>query len=138
MTAADESAYRCCFETCESLEDNKKKQTLPLKAKYLEAFDNDIKRMLQEKSKVLRWVVDKVLFLRAIESFRTECVGYWKDIFRAYESSCNSTPERTTNKYKGVDLYFFFSKQASFVPAPGESPSKEVCQLFVPVVGCLL
>ena len=86
MTAAAQSAYRCCFETYESLEDVRKKQTLPLKPQYLEAFDNDIKRMLQEKSKVLRWVVDKVPFLREIESSCTEFVGYLKDIFPAYKS----------------------------------------------------
>ena len=42
--------------------------------------------MLKEKSKVLRWVVDKEPFLRDIKIFRTEFVGYWKDIFREYNS----------------------------------------------------
>ena len=34
-----------------------------MKPRYLEAFDNDTKRMLEEKSEVLRWVVDKVPIL---------------------------------------------------------------------------
>ena len=61
MTA--ESAYRGFFETYDNLEANKKRQRLLLKPKYLEAFDNDTKRMLEEKSKVLERVVDKVPFL---------------------------------------------------------------------------
>ena len=61
MTA--KSAYRVFFETYEKLEANRKHQKLLLKPKYLEAFDNDTKRKLEEKSKYLRWVVDEVPFL---------------------------------------------------------------------------
>ena len=57
MTA--EGVYRCFFETYDNLEDNRQQQRLLLKPKYFEGFDNDTKRMLEEKSKVLRTVVDK-------------------------------------------------------------------------------
>ena len=42
--------------------------------------------MLEEKSKVLRWVVGKVPFLWGIESFRTELFSCWKRTFRACKS----------------------------------------------------
>ena len=81
MTA--ESEYRGFFETYDHLEANRNLQRLLLKPKYLEAFDNDTKRMLEEKSKVLRSVVDKVQFFRDIEMFRTDCSRYCGDTFRA-------------------------------------------------------
>ena len=65
-----EGAYRCFFETYDNLEDNRQQQRLLLKPKYFESFDNDTKRMLEEKRKVLRWVVDKVPDLRGIEDCR--------------------------------------------------------------------
>ena len=39
--------------------------------------------MLEEKSKDLRWIVDEVPFLRDIEKFRTEFIGYCEDTFWA-------------------------------------------------------
>ena len=42
--------------------------------------------MLEEKSKDLRLVVDTVPFLRDIEKFRTEFVGFCEDTFRAYKT----------------------------------------------------
>ena len=84
MTA--ENAYRGFFETYDNLEANRKQQKLLLKPNYLEAFDNDTKRMLEEKSEVFRWVVDKVPFLRDIEMFRTHFSGYCEDPFRAYKT----------------------------------------------------
>ena len=83
MTA--EGAYRCFFETYDNLEDNRHKQRLLLKPKYFENFDNDTKRMLEEKSKVLRWVVDKVPDLRDIEDCREVVVDYRKDTLRVYK-----------------------------------------------------
>ena len=65
MTA--ESAYRCFFETYDNLEVNRKQQKLILKPKYLEAFDNDTKRMLEEKSKVLRWELTKYYFSETLK-----------------------------------------------------------------------
>ena len=50
MTAED--AYRCFFETYDNLEDNRRQQRLLSKPKYFENFDNDTKRMLEEKRKV--------------------------------------------------------------------------------------
>ena len=86
------SAYRGFVETYDNLEANKRQKMLLLKPKYRESFDNDTKRMLEEKSKVLRWVVDKVPFLRVIEILRTEFFSYWKDIFRGYKSVKSACP----------------------------------------------
>ena len=83
MTA--EGAYRCFFETYDNLEDNRQQQRLLLKPKYFESFDNDTKRMLEEKSKVLRWVVDKVPDLRGIEDCRAIVFDYRKDTLREYK-----------------------------------------------------
>ena len=83
MTA--EGAYRCFFETYDNLEDNRQQQRLLLKLKYFESFDNDTKRMLEEKRKVLRWVVDKVPDLRGNEDCRAIVVDYRKDILREYK-----------------------------------------------------
>ena len=80
MTA--EGAYRCFFETYDNLEDNRHQQRLLLKPKYFESFDNDTKRMLEEKTKVLRWVVDKISDLRFFENGRAVVVDYWKDTLR--------------------------------------------------------
>ena len=83
MTA--EGAYRCFFETYDNLEDNRQQQRLLLKPKYFESFNNDTRRMLEEKRKVLRWVVDKVPDLRGIEDCRAIVVDYRKDTLREYK-----------------------------------------------------
>ena len=90
MTAED--AYRCFVETYDNLEDNRQQQRLLLKRKYFESFDKDTKRMLEEKSKVLRWVVDKVPDLRDIEDCRAVNVDYRKDTFRVYKFLEDSDP----------------------------------------------
>ena len=64
-----ERAYQYFLETYDDLEENRKQQRLLLKPKYFEIFDSDTKRILEEKSKVLRWVVEEVPFLRDIENF---------------------------------------------------------------------
>ena len=84
-TMAAEGAYRCFFDTYDNLEDNRQQQGLLLKPKYFENFDNDMKRMLEEKSTVLRWVVDKVPDLRDIEDCRAVVVDYRKDTLRGYK-----------------------------------------------------
>ena len=81
MTA--EGAYRCFFETYDNLEDNRQQLRLLLKPKYFESLDNDTKRMLEEKSKVLRWVVDKDL--QFFEDCRAVVVDYRKDTLRVYK-----------------------------------------------------
>ena len=48
--------------------------------------------MLEEKSKVLRWVVDKVSDLRDIEVCRAVVVDYRKDTMRGYKLLENSVP----------------------------------------------
>ena len=83
MTA--EVAYRCFFETYDNLEDNRQQQRLLLKPKYFENSDNDNKRMLEEKSKVLRWVVDKDPDIRDIEDCRAVVVDYRKDTLQGYK-----------------------------------------------------
>ena len=67
--------------------------------KYLEAFDNDTRRMLEEKSKVLRLVVEKVPFLPVIERFRTEFVDSRKGTIRAYK-----LVEATKSIYKALPM----------------------------------
>ena len=42
--------------------------------------------MLEEKSEFLRWVVDKVPFLRDIERFRTAFIGYCEDKLPAHKT----------------------------------------------------
>ena len=84
-TVTAEGAYRCFFETCDNLEDNRQQQRLLSKPKSFESFDNDTKRMLEEKRKVLRWVVDKVPDLRGIEDCRAIVVDYRKDTLREYK-----------------------------------------------------
>ena len=83
MTA--EGAYWCFFETYDNLEDNRQQQRLLLKPKYFESFDNDTKRMLEEKRKVLRWVVDRILDLQFFENCRAVVVDYRKDTLRVYK-----------------------------------------------------
>ena len=91
-TMATEGAYRCFFETYGNLEDNRQQQRSLLKPKYFGNFDNDTKGMLEEKSKVLRWVVDKVPDRRDIEDCRAVVVDYRKDTLRGYKLLENSVP----------------------------------------------
>ena len=83
MTA--EGAYWGFFETYDNLEDNRQQQRLLLKPKYFESFDNDTKRMLEEKRKVLRWVVDKIPDLRVFDNCRAVVLDYRKDTLRLYK-----------------------------------------------------
>ena len=91
-TITAEGAYRCFFETYDNLDDNRKQQRLLLKPKFFENFDNDTKRMLEEKSKVLRWVVDKVPDLQDIEKCRAVVVDNRKDTLRTYKLLEYSVP----------------------------------------------
>ena len=84
--------YRCFFETFDNLEDNRQQQRWLLKPKYFENFDNDTKRMLDEKRKVLRWVVDKVPDLQDIEYCRAVVVDYPKDTLQEYKFLEDSVP----------------------------------------------
>ena len=58
---------------------------LLLKPKNFENFDNDTKRMLEEKSKLLRWVFHKVPFRQEIERFRTKIFDCRTDTMQAYK-----------------------------------------------------
>ena len=84
-TMTSEGAYRCFFEIYDNLEDNRQQQRLLLKPKYFESFENDTKRMLEQKRKVLRRVVDKVPDLRDIENCRAIVFDYRKDTLRLYK-----------------------------------------------------
>ena len=88
----NEGAYRCFFEMYDNLEDNRQQQRLLLKPKYFESFDNNTKRMIEEKSKVLRWVVDKVPDLQDTEDCRAVVVDYRKDTLRVYKLLEDSVP----------------------------------------------
>ena len=81
-TMTTEGAYPCFFETYDNSEDKQQQKMLLLKPKYFESFDNDTKRMLEEKSKVLRLVVDKIPDLQDIEGCRAVLVDYRKDTLR--------------------------------------------------------
>ena len=74
MTA--EGAYRCFFETYDNLEDNRQQQRLLLIPKYFGSFDKNTNCMLEEKRKVLRWVVDKTPHLRFFENCRAVVVDF--------------------------------------------------------------
>ena len=65
-TVSAERAYQCFFETYDELEENRQQQKLILKRKYFENFNNDNKRILEEKSKVLRWVVEGCPFFETL------------------------------------------------------------------------
>ena len=71
MTA--EKTYRSFFKTHDNLDNNRRQLRFLLKPTSFATFDNETKRVL-EKSNVLRWVVDKIPFLRNIERFPTEVV----------------------------------------------------------------
>ena len=51
---------------------------------YFEIFDSETKRTFEEKSKVLRCVVEKMPCLRDIESLRTDVFDCRKDTLRLY------------------------------------------------------
>ena len=78
-TISAERKYQCFFETYDELEENRKQQRLLSKSKYFEILDSDTKRTLEEKSKVLRWVVEKEPCLRDNESLLTEVFDCRKD-----------------------------------------------------------
>ena len=56
-TVSADKAYQCFFETYNELEENRQQQRLLLKPTQFENFDSNTKRILEKKSKVLRWVV---------------------------------------------------------------------------------
>ena len=63
-----------------------------MKPKYFEKFDFDTKRMLEEKSNVLKCIVDKVSVLRDIEIFGAEFFNCWKDRSQAFKSVKTAAP----------------------------------------------
>ena len=108
-TMKAEGAYRCFFETSDNLEDNRQQQRLLLKPKYFENLDNDTTRILQEKKKVLRWVVDKIPDLRFFEDCRAVVVDYWKETLQVYKLLGDYVPienemSELEKKLKGEDL----------------------------------
>ena len=71
-TVSTEGSYQWFFESYDELEENRQQQKITIKTRFFENFDSDKKCILEEMSKILRWVVEKVPFLGDIERFRTE------------------------------------------------------------------
>ena len=84
-TVSAARAYQCFFEIYDELEENKLQQRLLLKQKFFENFDSDSKQFLEEKSKILQWVVEKVPFLQNIEIYCTDFIDCRKYTLRAYK-----------------------------------------------------
>ncbi len=76
-------AYKCFYETFDRLAENRSDQLELLKPKYQDPFASDTKRMLEEKKKVLSWLLNKVPDLREIVSLRSQVSDY-----RAKYTSC--------------------------------------------------
>merc|ERR1711894_845606 len=53
-------AYKCFYELFDRLEENRSNQMKLLNPKYQEPFASDTKRMLDEKKKILSWLLNKV------------------------------------------------------------------------------
>merc|ERR1711894_169293 len=53
-------AYKRFYETFDRLEENRRDQMKLLKAKYQDPFASDTKRMLDEKKKILSWLLNDV------------------------------------------------------------------------------
>ena len=82
-TVSAEGAYQCFFETYDELDENRQQQRLPLKPMYFDSFDSDTKRILEQKSKVWRVVVENVPFLWDTEIYRSELVDCRRETLRA-------------------------------------------------------
>ena len=84
-TVSAERANQYFFENSVELVKNRQQQRLLLKPKFFENFDNNVKRVLEGKSKLLRWVADKLPILREIEKFRTKINDCRKNTLRIYK-----------------------------------------------------
>ena len=69
-------AYKCFYETFDRLAENRSDQLELLKPKYQDPFASDTKRMLEEKKKILSWLLNKVPDLRDIVNCRSRVSDY--------------------------------------------------------------
>ena len=64
-------AYKCFYETFDRLAENRSDQLELLKPKYQDPFASDTKRMLDEKRKILSWLLKEVPDLLKIVNLRS-------------------------------------------------------------------
>ena len=75
-------AYKRFYETFDRLEENRRDQMKLLKAKYQDPFASDTKRMLEEKNKILSWLLNKVPDLPTIVNLRSRASDYRANTLR--------------------------------------------------------
>ena len=78
-------AYKCFYETFDQLEENRSNQMELLKPKYQEPFASDTKRMLDEKRKILSWLLKEVPDLDDIVYGRSQVSDYRANTLQYYE-----------------------------------------------------
>ena len=78
-------AYKCFYETFDRLAENRSDQLELLKPKYQDPFASDTKRMLEEKKKVLSWVLKDVPDLREIVNLRSVVNDYRANTLQCFE-----------------------------------------------------
>ena len=78
-------AYKHFYETFDQLEENRSNQMKLLNPKYQEPFASDTKRLLEEKKKILSWLLNKVPDLRDIVNCRSRVIDYRTNTLQYYE-----------------------------------------------------
>ena len=78
-------AYKCFYETFDQLEENRSNQMKLLNPNYQEPFTSDTKRMLDEKKKILSWVLKDVPDLREIVTLRSLVNDYRANTLQCFE-----------------------------------------------------
>ena len=75
-------AYKCFYETFDQLEENRSNQMKLFNPKYQEPFASDTKRMLDEKRKILSWLLKEVPDLDDIIYGRSQVSDYRANTLR--------------------------------------------------------
>ena len=78
-------AYKRFYETFDRLEENWSDQMKLLKSKYQDHFASDTKRMLDEKKKILSWLLKEVPDLRETVYGRNRVIDYRANTLQYYE-----------------------------------------------------
>ena len=78
-------AYKCFYERFDRLTENRSDQLELLKPKYQEPFASDTKRMLDEKRKILSWLLKEVPDLDDIVYGQSQVSDYRANTLRYYE-----------------------------------------------------
>ena len=84
-TMTGTQAYKYFYETFDQLEENRSNQMKLLNPKYQEPFASDTKRMLDEKRKILSWLLKEVPDLDDIVYGRSQVSDYRANTLRYYE-----------------------------------------------------